>query len=106
MEISEIIAITGIPGLFKISSRRNDGVIATSLVDDKTQFFPSRTHLFSTLDNITIFTTEEPIALKEVLAGIKKKEATLAVPDAKDEAALKAWLEAVLPNYDKEKVHI
>jgi hypothetical protein len=106
MEISEIVAVTGVPGLFKVSARRNDGLIVTSLVDDKTQFLSGRTHLFSTLDNITIFTTEEPVILKEVLAAIKKNEAAHPVPDVKDEAGLKAWLEAALPNYDKEKVHV
>ena len=106
MEISEIVAVTGVPGLFKVAARRNDGLIVTSLVDDKTQFLAGRTHMFSTLDNITIFTTEEPVILKEVLASIKKNEGKHPVPDVKDEAGLKAWLEAALPNYDKEKVHV
>lgn len=106
MDIAEIVAVTGVPGLFKVAARRNDGLIVTSLVDDKTQFLSGRTHLFSTLDNITIFTTDEPAILKDVLASIKKNEAKHAVPDVKDEAGLKAWLAAALPNYDTEKVHV
>jgi len=106
MDIAEIVAVTGVPGLFKVAARRNDGLIVTSLVDDKTQFLSGRTHLFSTLDNITIFTTDEPVILKEVLASIKKIEGKHPVPDVKDDAKLKAWLEAALPNYDKEKVHV
>jgi predicted RNA-binding protein len=74
MDIAEIVAVTGVPGLFKVSARRNDGLIVTSLLDDKTQFLSGRTHLFSTLDNITIFTTDEPAILKDVLASIKKIE--------------------------------
>lgn len=105
MDLSEIVAITGMPGLFKIAGRRNDGLIVTSLVDNKTQFVSGRTNLFSTLDNITIYTTEEAASLKDVLASIKKHEGKKGVPDVKDEAGLKAWLETVLPNYDKEKVH-
>ena len=69
MDLSEIVAIPGMPGLFKITARRNDGLIVTSLLDDKTQFVSGRTNLFSTLDNITIYTTEDPIVLKEVLAS-------------------------------------
>ena len=106
MDLSEIVSITGMPGLFKVSSRRNDGLIVTSLVDDKTQFVSGRTSLFSTLDNITIYTTDEPVLLKDVLASIKKHEAKTAVPDAKNDAALKLWLEKILPTYDKEKVHV
>ncbi len=104
MDLSEIVAIPGMPGLFKITARRNDGLIVTSFTDDKTQFVSGRTNLFTTLDNITIYTTEDPIVLKEVLSSIKKDGT--AVPDAKDEKALKAWMEKVLPNYDKEKVHV
>src|ERR1043165_9607307 len=103
MDLSEVVAIPGMPGLFKISARRNDGLIVTSLLDDKTQFVSGRNNLFSTLDNITIYTTEDPITLKEVLASIKKSGT--AVPDAKDDAGLKKWMETVLPTYDKEKVH-
>src|SRR5947207_2697050 len=104
MDLSEIVAIPGMPGLFKIAGRRNDGLIVTSLLDDKSQFVSGRNNLFTTLDNITIYTTEDTIALKEVLANIKKDGT--AVPDAKNDAALKTWMEKVLPAYDKEKVHV
>jgi len=104
MDLSEIVAIPGMPGLFQIAGRRNDGLIVTSLVDGKTQFVSGRTNLFSTLDNITIYTTEDTVSLKEVLASIKKTGE--AAPDGKDEKVLKAWLEKVLPTYDKEKVHV
>lgn len=105
MTLSEIVAVTNLPGLYKVAARRNDGLIATSLIDGKTQFIPGRTHMFTQLDNITMYTTGEPVALKEVFASIKKNEAKTAVPDGKDDAALKQWLEVVLPNYDKEKVY-
>ena len=104
MDLSEVVAIPGMPGLFKISGRRNDGLIVTSLLDDKTQFVSGRNNLFTTLDNITIYTEEDTVPLKEVLAAIKKSKAAL--PDAKKEADLKTWMGKVLPNYDKEKVHV
>lgn len=106
MNLSEIAAITGMSGLFQIKGRRNDGLIVTSLVDGKTQFVSGRTHLFTTLDNITLYTTGEPATLKEVLAAIKEKEGKNALPDGKDDAKTKAWLEVVLPEYDKEKVYV
>jgi hypothetical protein len=106
MELSDIAAVTGFPGLFKISTRRADGIIVTSLVDGKTQFVSGRTHLFTALDNITLYTTGEPAVLKDVLAAIKKTESNHPVPDVKNDEALKKWLEAVLPEYDKEKVHV
>lgn len=106
MDLSEIVSVTGMPGLFKIVTRRNDGVIVTSLIDGKTQFVSSRTSLFSSLDNITIYTSEEPASLKEVLASIKKAGDKVPFPAPNDDAALKTWMEAILPSYDKEKVHV
>ncbi len=106
MDLSEIAAITGMPGLFRITGRRNDGLIVTSLLDGKTQFVAGRTHLFTTLDNITLYTTGEPVALKEVLSSIKEKEGKNPLPDGKDDAKTKSWLETVLPDYDKEKVYV
>ena len=106
MELGEIAAITGMPGLYKVTARRNDGLIVTSLVDGKNQFVSGRTHMFTTLDSITMYTTDEPVELKTVLASIKANEKNTPVPDGKDDAKVKAWMEAVLPTYDKEKVYV
>ncbi len=106
MKLSEIAAITGMTGLFKVTTQRSDGLIVTSLIDGKTQFVSGRTHLFTTLDTITIYTNEEPVELKTVLASIKANEKKVPVPDGKDDAKTKAWMEVVLPTYDKEKVYV
>jgi hypothetical protein len=106
MELADIVAITGMPGLYKIAARRNDGIIVTSLIDNKTQFVSGRNHLFTTLDNITIYTQEDTTPLKEVIAEVKKQEASNPLPDGKDDAKLKTWFETILPTYDREKVYI
>lgn len=106
MELSDIVSITGMPGLFKISARRNDGLIVQSLADQKSQFVSGRNKMFTTLDSITLYTNGEPASLKDVLASIKNNEAKTAVPDGKDDAKVKAWMEVVLPDYDREKVYV
>lgn len=106
MDLSEVVAVTGLPGLFKVAGKRSDGVIVTSLADGKSQFAGLRQNPVAPLDSIIIYTTGENVPLKEVLASIKKHEAKHPVPDVKDEDGLKKWLGAVLPDYDKEKVHL
>ncbi|MBS1625138.1 MAG: DUF5606 domain-containing protein [Bacteroidetes bacterium] len=105
MTLSEIVSVTGLPGLYKTSGKRTDGLIATSLVDGTTKFVSGRTHLFSTLDNITIYTQEGSKELKEVLASMKKNEKSNSPVDLKGDDALKAYFEVVLPDYDKEKFY-
>lgn len=106
MKLSEIVSVTGLPGLYKASGKRTDGLIVTSLTDGSTKFVSGRVHLFSTLDNITIYTQEGSKELKQVLADMKKAEKKHSPADLKNDEALKAYFEAVVPDYDKEKVYV
>ena len=105
MKLSEIVSVTGLPGLYKASGKRTDGLIATSLTDGSTKFVSGRVHLFSTLDNITIYTQEGSKELKQVLADMKAGEAKHSSLNLKTDEQLKAYFEAVIPDYDKEKVY-
>jgi len=105
MKLSEIVSVTGLPGLYKASGKRTDGLIVTSLTDGSTKFVSGRVHLFSTLDNITIYTQEGSKELKEVLADMKKNEKKHPAADVKSDEQLKAYFEAVIPDYDKEKFY-
>ncbi len=106
MKLSEIVSVTGMPGLYKTSGKRTDGLIVTSLTDGTTKFVSGRVHLFSTLDNITIYTQEGSKELKQVLADMKKNEAAHSPVGLKSDDLLKAYFEAVIPDYDKEKVYV
>jgi len=106
MTLAELVSITGMPGLFKVTNKRNDGLIVTSLSDNKTTFVSGRTHMFSTLDNITMFTSGDGVTLKEVLTAMKKQEAENPTSSVKDDASLKAYIAKVIPDYDREKVYV
>ena len=106
MTLAEIVSITGMSGLYKASGKRTDGLIATSLTDGSTKFVSGRQHLFSTLDNITIYTTGENRELREIFAEMKKQEKKNPPAEVKDDAALKSYFEKIAPDYDKEKVYV
>ena len=105
MKLSEIVSVTGLPGLYKASGKRTDGLIVTSLTDGSTKFVSGRVHLFSTLDNITIYTQEGSKELKQVLADMKANEAKHPSTNLKSDDQFKAYFEAVIPDYDREKVY-
>lgn len=106
MQLAEIVAVTGLPGIYQVKGKRSDGLIVTSLTDGKTQFVSGRVHMFSTLDNITMYTTDEPRSLKDILAEIKKQETENPPVDANaKEDVIKAYIEKIIPDYDKTKVH-
>ncbi len=107
MQLAEIVSVSQMPGIFQVIGKKQDGLIVKSLVDGKSQFISGRTYMFSTLDNITIYTTDEPISLKEVLAEMKKQFAkNPPVASNVSEADLKKYFASIIPTYDTEKVYV
>jgi hypothetical protein len=106
MNYSEIVSVSKMSGLYQIHKKRNDGLIIKSLSDGKVIFAASRNHVFTPLENITIYTENEPIELKEIFISIKKNISKNPLPNAKAEGnVLKGFFEVVLPEYDKDKVY-
>lgn len=106
MDLSKILAITGKPGLYLILSQTKSGALVESLIDKK-RFPVFLNEKISTLSEISIFTTEDDIALKEVLHAIYKKENGGNCIDSKsDNNALKNYMLEVLPNYDQDRVYV
>ena len=108
MEFKDIIALSGMQGLFELISTKSDGIIVKSLDDGKSQFVSSRLHGVSSLDTISVFLkNEETTELKKVLQQMQQKESEVPLPDAKsDEKKLKEYFSKILPDYDEEKVHM
>ncbi len=107
MDLKDIMAISGLPGLYKVVANRTDGIIVEGLHDKAKKFVSSRQHMFTPLENITIYTTDDSVELKEVFSNMKKDEKSNTVPDVKksDEATLRKYMKSVLANYDEEKVY-
>lgn len=106
MNYSEIVSVSKLSGLYQIHKKRNDGLIIKSLSDGKVIFAASRNHVFTPLENITIYTENEPVELKEVFKSIKKNISKNPLPNAKaDGNVLRGFFEVVLPEYDKDKVY-
>ena len=72
-KLSEILAITGKPGLYKLVSRGNNMLIVESLVDGKRMPTYARDKIVA-LSDVSMFTDADDIALHEVLTSAGKKE--------------------------------
>jgi hypothetical protein len=106
MDLKEILSVSGKPGLFKTVAQTKTGVIIESLTDGKRiQAFAS--DKISSLGEISIFTTDEDLPLREVFRLIQEKNGDQPAPDVKsDDRALKAFFETILPDYDRERVYV
>ena len=103
--MEDIINIAGKPGLFKIISRTKNGLIAESL-EDKKRIPVFATDNVSTFSDISVYTKEDSVPLKELFQKISKKESGGVAMDTNSNAdALKAYFKEVLPDYDEDQVY-
>jgi hypothetical protein len=103
-ELEKIISVSGKPGLFKVISAGKAAVVAESLVDGKRQPILSSQRV-STLADISMFTVEEDIALRDVLVAMKKVYDAQPCPTGLAGKELKKEFKKVLPTFDEERVY-
>src|SRR5690554_6697052 len=105
MDLSGIISISGKPGLYKIVAQSKKSLIVESLEDNK-RIPAQSTDRISALEDISIYTYDADVSLKDVYLNIAKKENCGATISHKESAnKLGAYLEEILPDYDKERVY-
>ncbi|MFB6455792.1 DUF5606 domain-containing protein [Chitinophaga sp. Hz27] len=107
MQYREIVAVTGLGGLFQLVASKQDGAIVRSLEDKSTRFVSSRVHNFTPLESIEVFTTGENVNLAEVFKAMDEKAAAFPPLDAKaDNNTIKAYFKSVYPEFDEERVYV
>lgn len=106
MNLNAILSISGKPGLYKLISRTKSGALVESLIDKKRMPAFSNERI-SSLKDISIFTEGEDIPLIDVFQNIYRTENGGKCIDHKsDEKTLKEYMAKVLPDYDKDRVHL
>lgn len=103
MEYNNLMAVSGLSGLFEMVTSKNDGAIAKSLETGATQFVSSRVHQFSHLESIEVYTTHDNVFLAEVFIAMGKSKEAL--PSEKDPKAVTAYFKKVFPKMDFERVY-
>lgn len=108
MEYREIVAVTGIGGLFQLLTTKSDGAIVRNLTDKTTKFIPARVHNVTPIESIEIYTTDENVRLHKVLQAIKVNEAATPLIDVKkaDNTAIKNYFKAIFPELDEDRVYV
>lgn len=107
MKLSEIIAITGMPGLYRVVTERKGGLIVEHLGDGKRKFAPQRKHQFAPLESMAMYTDDgeaEPLA--KLFGRMNEQFADNPAPAVSEsKEVLFEYLADILPNYDSDQVH-
>ena len=106
MELRDILAMSGQPGLVRYVARSSNGVIVESLADGK-RMTTSGTAKISALAEIAIYTETEEMPLWQVFEKFYAYTGGKPSIDPKSDAALlKKTFGEVVPDYDRERVHV
>jgi hypothetical protein len=105
MNLKDILAISGEPGLFRFIAQGKNAIIIEHL-ETKKRSSAHGSAKVSSLEDIAIFTTTEDMPLGKVFDLIHENSNGGPAVDAKSDVnVLKKWFEGVLPEYSKDKVY-
>ena len=107
MNLKDLLAVSGMPGLYKLSSSRNNGLVVQNIDDDKTQFCSIRKHQFTPMETVAIYTMSDTIEIKDVFQRmLDQLEDNPPVNVKGDKAVIREYFEDIIPEYDKDRVYI
>lgn len=104
--LSEILSITGRPGLYKLISTNKNMNIVESLADGKRVPIYAQEKVVA-LSDVSIYTQSGDTPLREVLKKIKEKEEgkQVSLGSKSSGKELFAYLAEVLPDYSRDSVY-
>jgi hypothetical protein len=105
MNLSGIISIAGMSGLYKVIAQSKNGLIVESLIDKK-RIPAHSTNRVSALEDVSIYSTGDDVPLKDVFQKIYDMEKGGAAIDPKSsDADLRAYFKKAFADYDEERVY-
>lgn len=109
MRLKDLVVVTGFPGVQKMAANRSNGMLVEDLDTGKVRFAPIRKHQFSPLETISVFIEgeDDSVEIREVFQSMYDKLAdTPPAAESSKSEVLRAYFATVLPNHDRDRVHI
>lgn len=108
MKYNELVAISGLSGLYQLMSTKSDGAIVKNLDDNTTKFVAARAHNVTPLDSIEVFTMTDNIRLFDVFQSFKTHESEVENMDVSkaDNKTISKTFATLFPDYDKDRVYV
>ena len=105
-DLSKILTVAGHHGLFEYVAQARNGIIAESLATRKRTALDAHSRV-NTLADISIFTSDGELKLKEVFLALKEALGDAEAPTSKSSPeALKALFAQAVPDYDEDRFYV
>ena len=107
MNLKDILAVSGLSGLYKLSATRNNGLVVEHLETGKTQFCSVRKHQFTPMETVAIYTMSDTIEIRDVFRRMLEQLEDNPPADTKGpKEEIKEYFEDIVPEYDKDRVYV
>lgn len=104
-DLQKVLFISGEQGLFLFISQARNGIVAESLQTKKRSLFRENAKV-SSLSDISIYTQEAEINMRDVLLKMKEVLGEDNAPDPKSDAkTLEKFFRTVIPDYDEDRFY-
>ncbi len=105
-DLTRILSVSGQHGLFNYVAQARNGAIVEALSDKKRTCFDMKSRI-TTLADISIYTNEGEMKLKDVLLKLKDVLGDADAPSPKASAdELKALFTKAIPDYDADRFYV
>ena len=108
MELKDIAAVSGKPGLYRILKPMRTGMVLESLDESKNKIVTTPHHKVSVLHDISVYSSDydKSIPLGDIFRKIYKEFGDDPGVDNKSESSeLRAFMEYVAPDHDQNRVY-
>ena len=102
MNLDNFIAVSGLPGLYKMVNSRSNGLLVSDIDTGKTKFVSIRKHQFTPLATVAIYTYDDATELKEIFNNMLLQIETNPPVSLKESTDnIRAYFAQILPDYDE-----
>lgn len=107
MNLKDILAVSGMPGLFKMVNSRSNGLLVSNLDSSRTIFCSMRKHQFTPMETVAIYTMSDTIELSTVFERMLEQvnENPPASPKG-SKSEIEDYFSSIVPDYDEDRVYI
>ena len=107
MNLENFVAVSGLPGIFKLAANRNNGLIVEDLDNGKKRFVSARKHQFTPLASIGIYTLTDTEELKVIFKTMQDQLGENPPPPINAPAnEILSYFKTILPAFDPDRVYV
>lgn len=105
MNLENILAISGLPGLYRLVTTRKNGLVVEDYDNSKRLFISLRKHQFTPLESVAIYTYSDVEEIEAIFRKMLELKDSEPVPASNASAQdLHQYFRKVLPDYNEDKV--